>query len=69
MAELNCAASPPGWTIGRYRFQRQPGPVRRWHRWGCDDGSFCVANYRTPLGAFLAQRRWAREARFLTPCE
>jgi hypothetical protein len=60
VTELHCAATPPNWHIGRYRFERQSNPVRRWHRWGCSDGMRGVANYRTPLGAFLAQRRWAR---------
>jgi hypothetical protein len=60
-AELDrCAAAPPHWRIGRYRFERNPQPIRRWHRWGCSDGACGVANYTSPLTAFFAQRRWAR---------
>jgi hypothetical protein len=60
-----CCAAPPSWQIGRYRFERWPraatGPGSRGRRWGCSNGCLGVANYRTPLGAWLALRRWARE--------
>lgn len=55
-----CAQAPPSWQIGRFRFERQADPVRRWHRWGCSDGSYGAANCATPFGAFLAQRHWRR---------
>ncbi|WP_432679140.1 hypothetical protein ACRAJ3_09715 [Rhodococcus pyridinivorans] len=41
--------------IGRYQFG-----YSRWHRWECSDGMRGVGGYLTPLGAWLAQRRWAR---------
>ena len=52
-----CTAAPPSWQIGRYRFERNPQPVKRWRRWGCSDGAYGVGNCVTPVAAFLAQRR------------
>jgi len=62
-----CFQSPPNWTVFGIRIERQAAPARRWHRWGCSDGSYGVANYRTPVGAILAQRRWRKKARTLGP--
>ncbi|WP_156665606.1 hypothetical protein [Rhodococcus phenolicus] len=41
--------------IGRYQFG-----YSRWHRWECSDGMRVVAGHRTPIGAWLAQRKWAK---------
>jgi hypothetical protein len=62
-----CAAAPPSWTVRGLRFERNRQPIRRFHRWGCSDGAYGVANCRTPLGAFIAQRRWRRKAMTLGP--
>ena len=60
-----CAQMPPNWTIFGLRFERYPraasGPGSR-GRWGCSDGAYGVGNCRTPLHAWLAQRRWKRES-------
>jgi len=57
-----CCAAPPSWQVGRWRFERWPRRVTGGRgRWGCSNGSLGVANYRTPLGAWLALRRWARQ--------
>jgi hypothetical protein len=56
-AELHCEAAPRHrWQIGRYQVAYDHG------RWGISDGSKGVMNHRTPLGAWLAFRRWQRTA-------
>ena len=53
--ELHCAAAPRHrWHIGRYRIEYERG------KWGISDGCKGVGNYRTPIGAWLALRRWQR---------
>lgn len=66
----NCAAAPPSWQLGRHRFERMPkaeaGPGSR-GRWGVSNGRLGVSNYRTPVGAYLALRRFARQP--AGPCD
>jgi hypothetical protein len=51
----HCAAAPRHrWQIGRYRLEYDSG------RWGLSDRCKGVGNCRTPLGAWLALRRWQR---------
>lgn len=48
------------YQIGKYQFERQLNG-----RWGVSDSCIGVANYLTPIGALIAQRRasklWRRE--------
>jgi hypothetical protein len=63
---LLCAAGPRNrWRTGSYAFERWPraesGPGSG-GRWGCCyRSSRGVANYRSPLGAFLGLRRELRK--------
>jgi hypothetical protein len=51
----------PAWQIGRYRFSRWSRAVTGGRaRWGASADGKGVANYRTPLGAFIALRRFMR---------
>lgn len=53
--ELHCAAaSRHRWRIGRYQIEYDHG------RWGLNDDCKGVAECRSPLGAWLALRRWQR---------
>ena len=53
MAETRCAAAPRHrWHIGRYQIEYDHG------RWGMNDGCKGVSRYWTPVGAWLALRRW-----------
>lgn len=69
-AETQLAGESPKrhWKFGRYtlgRYTRDyPVPGAR-GRWSLDDGCVGVGNCRTPLHAWFALRRWAREAKDL----
>jgi len=55
MAETRCTAVPRHrWRIGRYQIEYDHG------RWGMNDGCKGVSHSRTPIGAWLALRRWQR---------
>jgi hypothetical protein len=41
--------------LGKLRFEHQHNG-----RWGVSDGMLGVSNRRTPLGAYLALRRWRK---------
>ena len=71
------AENPPGAVGRRYQIgpavlERLPraesGPGSR-GRWGASNGSVGVGGHRTPAGALLALRRWARKAVTVPPCE
>lgn len=53
--ELRCAPAPRHrWHIGRYQVTCHHG------RWDINDGCKGVGGHWTPLGAWLALRRWQR---------
>jgi hypothetical protein len=70
-AESSPCATGRRWRIGSVEFECLPraesGPGSR-GRWGASNGSVGVGGHRTPVGALLALRRWAREAVALPPC-
>lgn len=50
------------WTIAGYEFTRTRGTRRPW---GCGKLMRGVAGARTPVGAFIALRRWEREPEYV----
>jgi hypothetical protein len=59
---LRCEAAPRHrWRVGRYQVEYHHG------RWGINDGCKGVGGHRSPVGAWLALRRWQRTPSL--PCE
>lgn len=58
MSDMAVARPRPAFAIGRYEFART-----RNGRWECSDlkRGRGVGGCRTPLGAYLALRRWQKE--------
>lgn len=71
-AEHLTRADPPRrrWRVGRYEFHRIPRSQvpHLSGRWGVSDGQTGTGFCKTPLGAWLAHRRWKHEALTAPPC-
>lgn len=62
MSEQAKQAPLDGWQIGPYRFTRwRKGQTNSRGRWGCNAHGRGTDFHRTPMGAYVALRRWLNE--------
>jgi hypothetical protein len=64
MTENPPIAAGKRYRLGKFTFEHQPNG-----RWGVSDGMLGVGGHRTPLGAYLALRRWRRDPASCRPVE